>query len=153
MKTIATLAVLVSSIAFAQTPPNNIAPTQQTATHADACTTINATGGINTATTLTITAPGPGLYIYVCEIDLTVSNNATGAVTATNLSFTTSNLGGWKYTYSMVGTANTVPIDRSFSFYPGCIKATVAATAVTIVPPAANAQAVYNINACYYSAG
>lgn len=102
--------------------------------------------------TLTITAPGPGLYVYVCGIDLSVTNDATGAVVSTNAAFTTTNLGGWQYKYSMVGTANTTGADRNFGFGPGCLKAVAASTAVTIVSPPGNAHAIYNINAYYFAA-
>ena len=112
-------------------------------------TTANATAAVNNTVTLTLTPPLPSQYVYVCGLDLTVSNDATGAVVATNLSFTSTNIGSWAYKYSMVGTANTNGVDRSFTFY-GCVKSTTAGTAVTFVSPAANAHASYSINAYYY---
>lgn len=150
MKTLILAACLLASSVLAQAV-QTATPTQQTSTHADAMTTTNATAAINTIATVTISAPQQGFSIYVCEIDLSVTNDATGAVVATNAAFTTTNLGGWQYKYSMVGTANTVGVDRSWNFAPGCIKATTGSS-VTIVSPAANAHAIYNINAVYYVA-
>ena len=123
---------------------------QQVPTRLDACTPINATAAINNAVTLTITPPA-GQFVYLCGWDLTVSNNGTGAVVATNLSFTSTNLSGWKVAYSMVGTANTTGFQYNTAFNSP-IKSSAAGTAVTIVSPAANAQAVYNVNAYYYFA-
>ncbi len=82
-----------------------------------ALTTQNATAAINNPVTLTITPPA-GQFVYLCGLDLIVANDATGAVVATNLSFTSTNIGGWAYKYSMVGTANTNGVDRSFWWAP-----------------------------------
>jgi hypothetical protein len=112
-------------------------------------TTTNATAAVNNTVTLSLTPPTPQQYVYVCGLDLTVSNNATGGVVSTNLSFTSINLGGWAYKFSAVNAANTNGIDRSFT-WSSCIKSTTAGTGVAIISPAANAQASYSINAYYY---
>jgi len=130
-----------------QNPPD-LPGTPVTITGFPGITTLNATAAINNAVTLTLTPPA-GSFVYLCGLDLIVSNSATGAVVATNLSFTSTNIGGWAYKYSMVGTANTNGVDRSFTWWP-CIKSSTAGTAVTIVSPAANAQAAYSINGYYY---
>jgi hypothetical protein len=145
---IAALALLAAPSAFAQQAQGT--PIQQIATRLDACTVANATAVINNAVTLTITPPA-GQYVYLCGIDLTVSNDATGAVVATNLQWTSTNLGAWKLTYSMAGTANTIGLQYQSTFN-AIMKSAVAGTAVTIVSPAANAHAVYNVNAYYYYA-
>jgi hypothetical protein len=116
------------------------------------CTTANATAAVNTLVTLTLTPPG-GMYVYICEIDLTISADATGtSAVQTNVSFTTTNLGGWKYTTSSpADTANQLVLDKQFLF-PSLIRSVVPGTAVTIVSPAVRLHALYNINASYYFA-
>lgn len=143
-------AVLCAVPSFAQqgvqTPVLGAIPVAISST--PATTTANNTAAINNPVTLTLTPPA-GQFVYVCGLDLIVANDATGAVAATNLSFTSTNLGGWAYKYSMVGTANTNGVDRSFA-WTHCVKSAAATTAVTIVSPAANAHATYSINAYYY---
>lgn len=145
------LIVLFPIAAFAQTA-TTATPTQQSATHADAMATASATAAVNTAVTLTLT-PGGNQYVYVCEIDFTISVDATGTSPATtNVSFTTTNLGGWSYKFSTAAdVANTIVLDKAFTF-PTCLKSLTPGTAVTIVSPAARTHAIYNINASYYFA-
>jgi hypothetical protein len=123
---------------------------QQSPTMLNACTVITKNGGINTAITTTITPPA-SQFVYICAIDLTLSNDATGTGVSTNLSWTSTNLGAWSYQFSQVGTANTTPIDKNFYFtFP--VKSANAGTAVTLVSPAVNAHAAYNQNVYYYFA-
>lgn len=124
--------------------------TQQSPIQLTACIPAHADAAVNTPVTLTITVPN-GQSLYLCGLDLSVTNDATGGVVGTNVQFTSTNLWGWKYTYSMAGTANTVGVDRSFGFaHP--IKSQAVGQAVTIISPAANAHAVYSVNAYYYTA-
>lgn len=143
------IALLLSAPAFAQQGVQNPSNATQVAITAQpALTTANVTAAINNTATLTITPPA-GQFVYLCGLDIIVANDATGAVAATDLSFTSTNIGTWAYKYSMVGTANTNGVDRSFS-WQNCIKSSAPTTAVTIVSPAANAHATYSINGYFY---
>ncbi len=141
---LAVIVALVSASAFAQA-----IPVQQQATRPDACSTVNATAAVNNTATVTLTPPN-GQYVYVCGIDLTVSDDATGAVAQTNVSFTSTNLGGWAYKYSFANAANTT-LSQVFVFNVP-LKSAVAGTVVTLVSPAINLHAAYSINAYYYFA-
>lgn len=101
-------------------------------------------------TLLTVTVPAiDGKFIYVTGLDLVVSNNATGGVKSVNLKFTSTNLWGWAYLFSEVGTAWVNTIDRSFQFMEP-LKSQTAGVPLSIVSPAVNAQAAYSINIYYY---
>lgn len=141
------LVLSLAPAAFAQ-QASNATPTQQTATMANACVPSSTTNAVNTTSTLTLTPPA-GMFVYLCGLDLNVSNNATGAVVATNLVWTSTNLGGWQYKFSSVNAANTNGLDKSFVWSP-IIRSAQPGLAVTIVSPAANAQAAYTITGYYY---
>jgi len=130
--------------ALADTPGT---ATTQTATRYDACTPINKVGAANAQITLTIPAVA-GQYIYVAGIDLTAAQNATATV-ATLSQFTSTNLGGWIYQFSLAATANAQVSEHFYFTTP--LKAPIAGTAVTIVSPAAATNTAFNINACYYT--
>lgn len=127
------------------------APTviQQVQKDLTACTPISATAAINNTVTLTLTPPS-GQYVYLCNLVVGISNNATGTVASTNLTFTSTNLGGWLWKFSDVGTANVTTQSPFVTSTRWLLRSQVAGTAVTIVSPAVNAQAAYNINAAYY---
>ncbi len=146
MKKILLLALLVGVVStsiFAQP-----VPTQQQAQRADACTAMNATLAVNNQVTLTIT-PQSGQYVYLCGWDLTVSQDGTSTVN-TNQSFTSTNLGGWAYKYSLAATANLTLTQPFYFNIP--VKSAAAGTAVTIVSPTAKANTAFSINAYYYTA-
>lgn len=125
--------------------------TQQSATDLRACSPKSATAAVNNAVTLTITPPN-GMYVYLCGLDVTLANDGTGAVASTNLSFTSTNLGGWAWKFSQSGTANTT-LAQSFVVGAGlAIKAAAPGVAVTIVSPVANLDATYSTTAYYYFA-
>lgn len=138
---------LAGALALAQSPT----VVQQHQTHLDSGTNINATAAVNNAVTLTIPAPPAGQYIYISEIDLQVVNDATGAVTQQNVAFTSTNLNSWQFLYSSANAANT---SSSFGpiIFPTGLKAPSPGTKVTIVSPAANTHAAYNINVVYWIA-
>ncbi len=135
---------LVSVAAFAQP-----VPVQQQASRPDACSTVNATAAVNNTATVTLTPPN-GQYVYLCGIDLTVSDDATGGVAQTNVSFTSTNFGGWNYKYSFANAANTT-FSQIFVFTIP-VRSVLPGTAVTFVSPAINLHAAYSINAYYYFA-
>lgn len=120
---------------------------QQTASELRACTPINATAAVNNAVTLTLTPPS-GWYVYLCGWDVASSQNGT-ATANTNVSYTSTNLGGWAWKYSIAATAN-LSITQAFNI--SLVKSAAPGTAVTIVSPSALAQTAFSINAYYYFA-
>jgi hypothetical protein len=126
-------------------------PTQQTATHADACTPINAQAAAGSQTTLTIPAPAGNQYLYIAEIDFdnVVSTALGGALAVTNV--TTTNLGGLKWAVSLPTTANTNYPRGPFTYGPGGLRSVTAGTAVTIVGVTATGNLTQTINACYWT--
>jgi hypothetical protein len=124
-------------------------PTAQQPTRPDACSTANATSSlVNTTATVTLT-PQNGQSVYVCGIDIEISNDATGLVVHTNATFTSTNFGGWLWKFSSPNVANTT-VTQMFQFV-NPVKAP-ATGPVTFVSPAINAHAMYNINVYYYYA-
>lgn len=121
---------------------------QQSATALNACSTLNATAAVNNQVTLTLTPPS-GQYVYLCGLDVTVSQNGT-ATANTNVSFTSTNLGGWAWKYSLPATINLALVQPFYFSIP--VKAAAAGTAVTIVSPSATAQTAFSINGYYYFA-
>lgn len=129
------------------------APTvvQQTATDRTGCSPISFTAAVNNTVTLTLTPPS-GQYVYFCGLTLGLSNDATGTVASANLTFTSTNLGGWLWKFSDIGTANVTTQQTFFTSPRWLLRSQVAGTAVTIVSPAINLHAAYGINAAYYFA-
>jgi hypothetical protein len=123
---------------------------QQSPTMLNACTPSNKSAAVNNAVTVSLTPPN-GLFTYICGIDLTVSEDATGLVAQTNASFTSTNLGGWAYEFSTTAALNTTPVDKNF-YFPTPVKSAQPGVAVTVVSPAANTHAAYNVNVYYYFA-
>src|SRR4051812_2777664 len=103
--TIAVFALLAGVSLYAQQGvPGTIV--QQSPTELRACSPTHSDAAINTQVTVTLTPPS-GQSVYICGIDFTASQNAT-ATANTNSQFTSTNLGGWKFTYSLAATANTM---------------------------------------------
>lgn len=142
------LALLLLALGATSAQAQSAAPTlvQQSPTMLNACTSANATAAVNNQVTLTITPPS-GQYVYLCGWDVTVSQNGT-ATANTNQSFTSTNIGGWAWKYSLAATAN-LALPQAF-FLPFPVKAAQPGTAVTIVSPSALANTAFNINAYYY---
>jgi hypothetical protein len=123
---------------------------QNSPTELRSCTSVHNDAAVNNTLTLTIPAPPSGLYIYMCGLDLSISNDATGAVASTNLKFTSTNFGSWTWEFSSVNTASS-NVFQVFNWI-FLLKAPVAGTAVTIISPAANLHAAYSMNGYYYYA-
>jgi hypothetical protein len=102
-----TLAVLLCAWPAAAQQSQPATPIQQVATHADACTPINAQPAAGSQATLTIPAPPGNQYLYIAEIDFdnVVSTALAGALAVVNV--TTTNLGGLKWAVSLPTTANS----------------------------------------------
>jgi hypothetical protein len=129
---------------------------QQSPTLLNACSVSNQNGAVNAQKTVTLT-PQSGQYVYVCGLDFQVTNDATGAVTQANVCFTSTNLGPAgalpQWCYSAINALNTSAlIGQNAYYYPFPLKSQTPGTAVTIVSPAANLHAAYNVNVYYYYA-
>jgi hypothetical protein len=108
---------------------------QNSPTELRSCTSVHVDAAVNTLATLTIPAPPSGMYVYMCGLDLSVSNDATGAVVSTNLKFTSTNFNGWAFVFSSANAASST-LNQVFN-WAYLLKAPTAGTAVTFVSPAA----------------
>lgn len=119
----------------AQNPPAaNTTPVQ--ATQALYYTIPISSTAASGATTLTIPAPAPNLYNYVCHLALNGSNNNTGAV-LTNAVTTVTNFNSFVLKFSTI-SANSNTYDWSMNMgtpSAGCAKSTSPGTATTFVSP------------------
>src|SRR5436190_7324087 len=61
---------------------------------------ISATAAVNVQTTLTIPAPPPGFYNYVCSLHFNASQNGTGTA-AVNAVTTSTNFNAWALKFSL----------------------------------------------------
>lgn len=121
---------------------------QQSPTELRACTPAHADGAVNSQQTVTLTPPA-GQSVYVCGIDFSASQNGT-ATANTNSTFTSTNLGGWKFVYSLAATANTM-FGQAMNFSQP-LKSVIPGTVVTVVSPAALTNTAFSINVYYYYA-
>lgn len=107
----------------------------------------------NTTVTLNLPAPAAGLFHYITRIRITLHNTSATAVagSAATLGFTSTNIpGGLAWTDGnalAAGTSKEVVDDQ----LENAIKATAAATATTIVAPAAGAGVQCRITAYFYT--
>jgi hypothetical protein len=112
-------------------------------------TAATVTAAANTAATLTLTAPGAGLYHYITSLH--ISRNATAALAGTaTLVITTTNLPGslaWSVGNAMAAGGTQIDIQMNFS---SPLKSSVANTATTIVMPAPGAAVLWRCTATYY---
>ena len=106
----------------------------------------------NTAGTLTLAAPGVGLFHYITRIEITRINSTATAVTGTTaLSITTTNLTGslaWTTGNAIAAGDSKADVIAEYSGNP--LKSTTANTATTFVLPAGGAGVQYRINVSYY---
>lgn len=145
--------------AFAQTPcpVGNCTQTQQV-TGYYAVIPISNTLAVNNQVTLTIPAPPPNQYNYICTLGFQASQNGT-ATANSNLTVTSTNFkdqsgNNFALKYSLAATANlTYDVFRKFGEpSTGCAKSTSPATATTFVSPAATANTAFSLDATYYQA-
>ena len=93
------------SPALAQVPSPIPSTTQVQAVPAFYATIpLSATAAANAQTTLTIPAPAPNQYNYVCTLQFSISQNATGSA-ITNAVTTSTNFNGYALKVSHAGTA------------------------------------------------
>lgn len=114
---------------------------------------ISATAAVNTQTTLTIPAPPPTFYNYVCSVHYSVSQNGT-ATANTNLTTSSTNFGGWAIKYSYPATVNGTYdwVEGWGIANVGCVKSTSPGVATTFVSPAAQTNSAFTWSATYYQA-
>lgn len=110
---------------------------------------ITATAAANTIATATLPAPAAGLFHYITNIHL--MRNATAALAGTaTLIHTSTNLPGspaWSVGNAMVAGGTQLDLDYSPTTP---LKSLLAATATTIVMPAAGLAVLNRINVSYY---
>lgn len=108
-------------------------------------------GTANAATTLTLAAPGAGLYHYITHVH--IARHATAALAASAaLQITTTNLTGsnaWRVTNGMAAWERKVDVDIEF-VHPW--RSVLANTATTFDLPAAGAAVLWSILVHYFTA-
>lgn len=113
---------------------------------------ISATAAVNAQTTLTIPAPPPGYYNYICTLRFSASNNATGTA-AVNAVTTSTNFNAYAIKFSTLATTPTYDWVESWGIANvGCVKSTSPGTATTFVSPAAATNTAFTWSATYYQA-
>jgi hypothetical protein len=123
---------------------------QHAPTVLNGCTPSHSDAAINTLVTITITPPN-GQYVYVCGIDFQVAHDNPGAAVAfTTVKWTSTNLGGLAYLFSLPAVVNTM-YQQSYQ-YPFPVKSVAPGTAITFVSPPVNAHAMFSANVYYYFA-
>lgn len=116
-------------------------------------TPISATAAVNNQVTLTIPAPPPGQYNYVCSFSFHASQDGTATV-QTNAVTTSTNFNAFALKYSLAATA-TINYDKAYTWgtpATGCVKSTSPGTATTFVSPAAGANIAFTMDATYFQA-
>lgn len=159
MKKVALSVALIASLLssawlYAQSP----APTGSTAIVQPvqsyyALIPISATAAVNTQTTLSIPAPAPNLYNYVCFLGFNASQNGTGSAIS-NAVTTSTNFNSLALKFSMTATANGNYdwTQRWGAPSVGCAKSVAPGTATTFVSPAAVTNTAFTWYATYYQA-
>lgn len=108
---------------------------------------VNSTGAAAAAVTLTLAAPGVGLFQYVDSVEITLYNSAARTGGATPVTVTSTNLPGnptWLFpSAGAIGTRETYSLIAEAP-----VKASAANTAVTIVCPAVTGG-IWNVKAFY----
>lgn len=148
--------VALGGIAYSQVV-TTASPTRQ-----DAATLVSSTAPAVNATqatgTVTITPPA-GQYVYFTGIYVAACGNGTASASSIQQNFTTTNLSSLTIQTSILAFAATTAIANNISScdrvsipFATPLRSGTAGTAVTIVPPAQNANFSYPIIATYYFA-
>lgn len=117
---------------------------------------VTVTGGANAIATLTIPAPSAGLFVYLCSLNIkrvataALAGGAILTVTSTNLPGGPSWRTGNQMSITVSTQEGTVLLDQVYSIP---IRASAAATAVTIVCPAAGVAVSWHVTATYRYGG
>ena len=161
LASVAAIALLASPVAIADVPGTS---TTQTATHLDAATiwqgqaagatACNAVSGTSASDTITITPPG-GQYVYLQQLLMQKSTDATGATEVPTVSMTNISTGGFPAYLSAASTLSTTGnnfTNMPINFGPGGLKSAAAGVAVTFVPSATvSAHTILCMSAAYYT--
>jgi len=116
---------------------------------------ISATGAASAQVTLTIPAPPPTLYNYVCTVHFNASHDNTATTAATNSVTTSTNFNSYAIKFSLNNVAN-----QNYDFVDswigapgtGCARSASPGTATTFVSPAAAADIMFTWTATYFQA-
>lgn len=108
---------------------------------------VTAVSGANTAITLTLAAPGAGLFYYIWSIRIVRVSTAALAGAAL-LAYTSTQLNGaaWSAGNAMAAGDTKIDVDEHFT---APLKSDTANTAVTIIAPAAGAAVSVRIGATF----
>lgn len=116
---------------------------------------ISATAGASTTATLTIPAPPPGLYNYICSLHFNASHDNSASTALTNQVTTSTNFNSYAIKFSLNNVAN-LNYDWVETGLPqpgsGCAKSTSPGTATTFVSPAGAANNQFAWTATYFQA-
>jgi hypothetical protein len=96
-------------------------------------TPISATAAVGSSAVLTINAPPAGFFIYVCDLHLSVEQNASTPVAINNAATASTNFNSWATKVSL-GTGNDAEVDQYWHWGTpagGCAKSAAAGTATT----------------------
>lgn len=148
----AALLALMPAVALAQQPALVQVTTPSTSI---VLIPISATAAVNTQTTLTIPAPGGGLYNYVCSLAYQVSTDTTGGAN-TNVVTTSTNFNGFAVKFSNPTGVNidsgVQVVLNSHGPTDGCSKSASPGTATTFVSPASMTHQAWTWMATYFQA-
>lgn len=109
-------------------------------------TAVSTSGG---TITLTLAAPGAGLFHYITEIDLTAYATAARTGSATPWTVTTTNIAGTPaFTFSTAAAIGSV--DRMLFAFTLPLRSSAANAATTFVMPAATGV-IWRVNVAYYT--
>jgi hypothetical protein len=114
---------------------------------------ISATAAVNNQVTLTIPAPAPNFYNYVCSLHLNGSQNGTASVN-TNVTTSSTNFNSFALKLSFAATVNgNLDVIEGWGIAnTGCVKSASPGTATTFVSPAAATNTAWTWSASYYQA-
>lgn len=115
---------------------------------------IAATAAVNAQTTLTLPAPPPGLYNYVCNLHFNASNDGTGTAAVNNVTTSTNfNSYALKFSLALAADTNYDWVENwGAPATGGCAKSTSPGTATTFVSPAALTHTAFTWTGTYYQA-
>lgn len=116
--------------------------------HKPASTAVTATGAAGAAVTLTLPAPGAGLFHYIVALELSLYSNAARTGAAGVQAVTSTNLHGMAWDFDKAGAIGT--ISRKDTAFAVPLKSQVANTATTIVGSAPTGG-IWRLSAIYYT--
>lgn len=146
--------LMLTQVGFTQNPPQSGATLAQAVASQYFVIPISTTAAVNNQVTLTIPAPPPGLYNYVCSLAFNISQDATSTA-AVNVTTSSTNFNSFALKLSLAATAN-INYDWTAKFGDpaggGCAKSTSPTTATTFVSPTLLLHAAFTWNATYFQA-